>query len=171
MIDTARLLLSPPDPASDFDAWAACFGDAEVMKGLGKARGLDRAQAWRNFALMLGHWHYHGFGMFSVRLKSTGEWVGRVGPWMPEGWPVREIGWTIARPYWGNGYAVEASRAAMDHARDTLGWDHAAHSIAADNHNSRRIAQKLGSVLEDLHGQVPVDGTLYPVEIWGQSLG
>lgn len=38
---------------------------------------------WRNAAIMAGHWVLHGFGMFVVEEKSTGKFVGRVGPWFP----------------------------------------------------------------------------------------
>ena len=45
---------------------------------------------------MIGSWHATGFAMFSVIEKSSGRWVGRLGPWMPEGWPGPEVGWAIA---------------------------------------------------------------------------
>ncbi|MGO4333335.1 GNAT family N-acetyltransferase [Labrys sp. KB_33_2] len=38
-----------------------------------------------------------------------GQWVGRVGPWQPEGWPGTEIGWALYRSHWGKGYATEAA--------------------------------------------------------------
>ena len=69
---------------------------------------------WRNAAVMSGHWALHGFGMFAVEEKSSGRYVGRVGPWCPPGWPGFEVGWGIAREFRGKGYAVEAARASID---------------------------------------------------------
>ena len=65
---------------------------------------MNRAEAWRSMASVIGHWHIRGYGFFSVENKETGEWVGRVGPWYPLGWPAPEIGWTILRRHWGNGW-------------------------------------------------------------------
>ena len=48
---------------------------------------------WRNAAVMAGHWALHGAGMFVVEEKSSGKFVGRVGPWFPPGWPGFEVGW------------------------------------------------------------------------------
>jgi RimJ/RimL family protein N-acetyltransferase len=41
---------------------------------------------WRNAAVMAGHWALHGAGMFVVEEKSSGKFVGRVGPWFSPGW-------------------------------------------------------------------------------------
>ena len=62
----------------------------------------------------------------------------------PEGWPDRELGWTIARKFWGRGYASEAARAAIAHAFDTLGWPHLVSLIHPDNQRSARLAERLG---------------------------
>ena len=83
--------------------------------------------------------------MFSVIERESGRWVGRLGPWQPEGWPGPEIGWAIVRDCWGKGYAVEGAIAASDWAFDTLGWPNMIHSISPANLPSQRVAQKLGS--------------------------
>ena len=99
-IETERLVLRPPQ-AEDFDGWAANMADAESARFIG---GLQpRAVAWRGFLTMVGSWAIQGFGMFSVIEKSSGRWIGRMGPWFPEGWPGREVGWGLARHAWGKG--------------------------------------------------------------------
>ena len=45
----------------------------------------DPFVGWRNAAIMSGHWLLHGVGMFVVEEKSSGEFVGRVGPWLLAG--------------------------------------------------------------------------------------
>jgi hypothetical protein len=84
--------------------------------------------------------------MFSVVERESGRWVGRVGPWQPEGWPRREIAWGVARDFAGRGYAHEAATAAIDYATDLLGWTDIAHHIDPANTRSIRLAERLGAV-------------------------
>ena len=104
-LDTARLVLRVPR-ASDLDPWAAMMVDEENARFIGGSA--PRAATWRMLMTMIGAWHAHGFAMFSVYERDTGRWVGRVGPWMPEGWPDTEVGWGVTRDCWGRGYAPEA---------------------------------------------------------------
>ena len=67
--------------------------------------------AWRGICTVPGAWTIRGFSMFSVIEKSTGRWVGRLGPWQPEDWPGTEVGWGLAREVWGKGYATEGAAA------------------------------------------------------------
>ncbi len=98
---------------SDLDSYAAMCGDPEVMRYLGDGHTLDRAESWRNMALVLGHWYLRGFGLWAVEERATGELVGRVGCWRPEGWPGLEIGWALRREFWRRGYATEAAQAVV----------------------------------------------------------
>src|SRR5262249_35035856 len=104
-VETPRLILRVP-LLEDFDAWAAMMADAEAARFIGGT--MSRAVTWRQVMMMIGAWHAHGFAMFSVIEKATGRWIGRVGPWMPEGWPGSEVGWAIVRECWGRGFATEA---------------------------------------------------------------
>lgn len=144
-LETERLILRPMLP-SDAEDYVAMMGDPDVARYLtpdGKPQ--DRASAWRAFAMVLGHQHIRGFNFFSVIEKKTGEFVGRVGPWMPEGWPSLEVGWGIARPHWGKGYAPEAAVAAM---RWTFvrfpDLDRLISLIDPQNANSQAVARKVG---------------------------
>jgi len=145
-IETERLILREIDPERDFDGWAAAMADEETVRYTGGIV-MDRNLAWRNMAGVIGHWQIRGYGFFSVESKSTGEWLGRVGPWYPLGWPAPEIGWTILRQHWGRGYATEAAQASLDYAFDTLGWPRVIHAILVGNEASIAVAEKLGSTL------------------------
>ncbi|MEO8078628.1 MAG: GNAT family N-acetyltransferase [Acidobacteriota bacterium] len=165
-LETARLLLRPPR-VEDLDAWAAFMTDAEATRFIGGTS--PRSMTWRGVMMMIGAWHSQGFAMFSVLEKTTGRWVGRVGPWMPEGWPGPEIGWAIVRDCWGRGYATEAAVAATNWAFDHLGWTHVIHSIAPQNAASQGVARKLGS--RNLGpGQLPAPYEHAETDIWGQTL-
>ncbi len=115
---TERLLLRPMI-AQDFEAWADFHADPETMHFLGGVQ--PRSVAWRSLCAMTGAWTIRGFGMFSMIERASGQWIGRAGPWQPEGWPGTEIGWGVARAFAGRGYAHEAAVACMDYAVDVLG--------------------------------------------------
>jgi RimJ/RimL family protein N-acetyltransferase len=129
---------------SDTDAYADMCADPEIMRFLGDGKPMSRDMAWRNMATVMGHWHLRGYGFWAVEEKSTGELVGRVGCWNPEGWPGIEVGWTILRAAWGQGFAVEAGRAAMDWAFQQLNLESLSSVIRTGNDRSVRVAEKLG---------------------------
>ena len=167
VLETERLILRPIDPERDFEPWAQCFADEETVRFLG-GKVFDRANAWRNMAMVMGHWQIRGYGFFSVEEKATGDWVGRVGPWNPEGWPEPEVGWTIAKPHWRKGYAREAGRAAIDYALHTLGWPSVIHVILKGNAASIATAETLGSTF--LREEPNLPGiTDEPVLVYGQA--
>ena len=167
IIETERLILRKTDPKRDFEALARAMADENTVRYLGTPP-MNRATAWRSMAMIMGHWEIRGFGFFSVELKETGEWVGRVGPWYPEGWPGREVGWTISPDHQRRGYATEAAKASIDYAFNTLGWDKVIHVIIEGNSASIAVAEKLGSTLIDTRQGLP-GVTEETVFIYGQA--
>ena len=127
-----------------------------------------RAAAWRGLALMAGSWALRGHGMFSVIERSSGRWIGRVGPWHPEGWPGTEVGWSIVRDLWGRGYATEAAAASIEWAIGELGWTEIVHVIAPTNTQSVAVARRLGSANR---GPTPLPAPFEGEEadLWGQT--
>jgi len=121
----------------------------------------DAMVGWRHTVVMAGHWALHGAGMFAVEEKSTGDFVGRVGPWFPPGWPEFEIGWGIARQAQRKGYALEAARAAIDWAFATFALDRIIHCIDRENVASQAVARRLGA---EKHGQFELFG--HPADMW-----
>jgi len=167
IIETDRLILREIDPTHDFEGWAEVCADADTMRYIG-GDVLSRPQAWRNMAMVMGHWKIRGYGFFSLIEKATGKWVGRAGPWFPEGWPQPEVGWTIHPAHTRKGYGMEAGRASIDYAFGVLGWDKVAHVIADGNVASMALAEKLGSKrLKEIDGIPGVfEGKAY---IYGQD--
>lgn len=166
-IETERLILRDIDPERDFEDWARAMGDERTVRYT-EGRVLDRARSWRHMAATIGHWQIRGYGFFSVEEKASGEWVGRVGPFFPEGWPAPEIGWTISPDHWNKGYATEAARAALDYVFNTLEWSRVIHVIIQGNERSIAVAEKIGSRL--LRTQQGLPGvTDEEVLIYGQG--
>ena len=147
-VETARLLLRVPC-ADDVAPLTEIHHDPEAGRYvvLGTTSG-GVVTGWRNVAIMLGHWHMRGYGQWTVVEKATGEVIGRVGLWHPEGWPGIELGWIIRRSRWNNGFATEAARAALDWTWANVDTDHVISFIQPDNLASIRVAEKIGERFE-----------------------
>jgi RimJ/RimL family protein N-acetyltransferase len=139
----------------DLDEYAAMAGDPEVTRYLGDGSTLSRVDAWRQMAMILGHWQLRGYGMWAVEEAATGRLAGRIGFFNPEGWPGFELGWTLAREFWGRGYATEGARRALEYGFNEMGREHVISLIRPANLPSVRVAERLGERLEgrvELHG-------------------
>ena len=144
MLQTERLILRTWRP-DDFEAYAEMSAEPEVMQFVAPdGKPLTRFAAWQGFCAVLGHWQLRGFGMFAVIERSSREFVGRVGPWHPEGWPGFEIGWTIRSKFWGRGYATEAARRSIEFAFNELHRYSVISLIDPDNVRSIRVAERVG---------------------------
>jgi RimJ/RimL family protein N-acetyltransferase len=146
-LQTERLLLRQ-FREDDLDAYAAICADPEVMRYLGDGRPLARAEAWRQMAMILGHWQLRGFGLWAVQERATGALIGRMGFFQPEGWPGFELGWMLRRASWGRGYATEGAGRALAHAFTEMGRERLISLIRPDNRPSIRVAERLGERLE-----------------------
>jgi RimJ/RimL family protein N-acetyltransferase len=146
-IETARLILRPPE-AGDVQPMVEIHQDPDVIRYLGNGVPGGVAVAWRNVALMIGHWHMRGYGPWIITSKSNGDVLGRAGLWNAEGGPGVELGWMVRRSVWGQGIATEAAEAARDWAWAHVETDHIVCVIRANNAPSIRIAEKLGARLE-----------------------
>jgi RimJ/RimL family protein N-acetyltransferase len=134
---------------ADFEPLAAMNADPEAMRYTGFGGALERWQSWNSLAAILGHWQLRGYGTFCVEERGgASQFAGRVGVNDFTGYPGFEIGWMIARPLWGRGYATEAAEAVRDWAFQTLGRDHAIHLIRPANLASQAVARKLGAHIE-----------------------
>lgn len=141
-LETPRLRLRPWRP-DDAAAYRALCADAEVMRFLGGALGEE--EAWRQMAMLVGHWALRGFGSWVVEERESGRFVGRMGLHHPAGWPDRELAYALGREWWGRGYGVESGRAALRYAFSELGWARVVSYIDPDNINSARLAERLGA--------------------------
>ena len=139
-LETERLVLREWR-TEDFEPYAHFMADADVTRYL-TGEPMSRVDAWRNMAMLLGHWELRGFGMWAVERKSDGALVGRVGLHYPEGWPAVEVGWTLGKEYWGAGLATEAARAALTYAFLTQNLDRVISVIQIDNAPSQAVADE-----------------------------
>lgn len=163
-LETERLILRPWQPQRDFERHAEMMADplsARFITPNGQPE--DRNKAWRSLALLVGHQVMRGFTMFAIEEKASGKWMGRCGPWRPEGWPELEIGWALHPDARGKGYASEAGRACLQHM-----WSAFPHEprivalINADNVGSQNVARRIGMAFSETM-QHPLFG---PLQVW-----
>jgi RimJ/RimL family protein N-acetyltransferase len=145
-LETRRLILRL-FTEGDLESYAQMCSDTEVMRFLG-GRTWTRGESWRQMAAILGHWQLLGYGMWALEDRQTGAFVGRVGFIDPPGWPGFELGWALARPFWGQGLALEAAQVALEHAFLKLDREHVISLIHPDNTRSLALAKRLGEQFE-----------------------
>lgn len=149
VLETERLILRRPR-AEDQEAVTAFFRSERSEHAGGHVPAL---RAWLLFAAELGHWEIRGWGCFAITQKGSDECIGLAGPWFPETWSDKEIGWMVFDGWEGRGVAFEAATAARNFVFDTLKWDTAVSYIDPANTRSIRLAERLGAVRDDVAGR------------------
>lgn len=157
-LHTSRLTLRPLT-ARDFPAVEAFYASDRAAYVGGQK---DAVHAWRHFAMEIGHWTLLGFGRWGVEITETGEFIGLVGLYEPNGYPEAELAWDLMQGSEGKGYATEAALAARDWAYDTFGLTTLISLIHPENRGSRNVALRLGATME---GQYDLS-TVGDMEIW-----
>ncbi len=135
---------------SDIEALAQIFSDPEAMKHYPAAFTRNEVLVW--IERQLRNYAEHGYGLWALELKETGDVVGDCGlTWQRVGYsPERQLetGWHVRRDLWNQGLATEAASACRDYARDVLGQKHLISIITASNLPSQAVASKLGMAME-----------------------
>jgi ribosomal-protein-alanine N-acetyltransferase len=86
----------------------------------------------------------HGHGLLRVLRKSDGAGIGMCGVLKRDTLPDPDIGFSFLPQYWSQGYALEAARAVMAHARGVLGLERILAITTQDNESSMRLLGRLG---------------------------
>jgi RimJ/RimL family protein N-acetyltransferase len=153
LIETERLLLRMPR-LEDAEALVEALGDAETMRYIGDGSTTDMDGARHAIGRWLARWE-SGIGQLVAERLEDGRFVGRVGflVWDPDEWRPAptgeiEIGWTIVRSLWGNGYASEAALALRDWAFAEKDVARLISLIQHGNERSVRVGEKLGEQYE-----------------------
>jgi len=141
-LETFRLLLRPPD-YRDVAAITTWLGDYDVAKNLATVPHPYREEDAHAFIGRTAEQLARGEGYcFTIERKEDGVLVGNCSLKLKDG--RYELGYWIAKQYWGRGYATEAVRrltafAFRDLKADSLraGWYH-------DNPASGRVLEKVG---------------------------
>jgi RimJ/RimL family protein N-acetyltransferase len=137
---TPRLLLRPGFP-EDAPALAAAIADEAIVRNLATAPWPYRMRDAEAFLACPRDPVLPSFLVFE-RTDGEPQLVGSCGLGRRPSGAV-EMGYWIARPFWGNGFATEACTALIQIAR-TLGFPSLEGSHFLDNPASARVLEKLG---------------------------
>lgn len=138
---TDRLLLRP---AWEEDAAAlhSTIGDEGVVRNLARAPWPYRVEDARAFIGLARDPVLPDFLIFT-RTQGSPRLIGGVGLNREDNGAV-ELGYWIARPYWGLGFATEAARAVIDMADHSLRLPELVAGHFLDNPASANVLYKLG---------------------------
>lgn len=147
-LHTTRLVLRPWLD-SDRQPFAALNADPEVMRYFPAPLLREESDAMADRIVLL--MERQGWGFWAVERTPDKSFMGFVGLHQPEDLPFSpctEVGWRLARPYWGCGYATEAARASLSFAFGQLGLSSVVAFTAAGNTRSQGVMRRLGMTLE-----------------------
>ena len=145
MVQTQRLILRDWQ-SSDLELFAQMNADAEVMKYF--PASLSRQESDQLVERIKDHHQIHGFGLWAVEERSTGSFIGFVGLNVPSFQahftPTVEVGWRLARPFWGQGYATEGARKTISYGFEIIGLSEIVSFTSQLNLRSIAVMKRLG---------------------------
>jgi RimJ/RimL family protein N-acetyltransferase len=156
---------------ADEDALLEIWSDPEVWSALRPGQPFDREHGRARFRHHVQHWDEHGFGIWLIRDRDSGETAGWVGASHPDF--VRElsdeieIGWSLRRSFRGRGIATEGAMAAVAAAREHLRPARVISLIDPANLRSAAVARRLGmrDVGSVVHAEFGVEVRVYALEL------
>ncbi|WP_030681347.1 GNAT family N-acetyltransferase [Streptomyces rimosus] len=151
---------------SDLGPWAAMNADPQVREHLGDL--LTREQSDVSVQRYEAGFDRRGYGWWALEVRATGEFIGFAGlDDTDDDMPFKgvEIGWRLARPAWGRGYATEAARAGLAYGFDTLELPEILAVTTAANVRSQAVMRRIGMTrnpADDFDDPYAPEGPLRP---------
>ena len=144
-LHTERLLLRRWR-ATDKEPFAQLNADPVVMEYFPSA--LDRTESDAFADRIHVGFINNGYGLWTVELPGEAEFIGYVGlapaHFEAHFTPAVEVGWRLARNYWGRGFASEAARAALGDGFSRVGVDEIVSFTVPANVRSVKVMERLG---------------------------
>lgn len=147
-IETARLLLRQAT-SDDLDEWGQrLFADPDVIRYMPKRDLTPRARAERAFNVYNQLWAEHPCGGWLITDKGDGQLIGHCElEYLPETDEV-ELGYALAKAYWGKGIATEAARAAVRFGFESAKLERIIAVVVPENIASWKVLEHIGFVYE-----------------------
>lgn len=145
-LSTQRLILRALEE-TDLPTFVEFYADGDGSLFYGGPKTAEEARD----ELVKGrdHWAEKGYGVWAIEQKSDGKMVGVCGFQWPTGWLRRELTWWLLPSAQGQGFATEASRAAIEHAYREYKWDLVETHMKDENEAARRLVERLGGKVID----------------------
>jgi RimJ/RimL family protein N-acetyltransferase len=143
VIETPRLVLRP-FTLEDLDEFALLCADPDVMRYIANGEPQSRECAEIRFNALIKHWNDHGFGPFALTAKSSSEFAGFCGLQYLDDTREIEVGYRLAKRFWGMGLATEAAKASLRFGFEELRLDRLVAVVQPENVASCGVVEKIG---------------------------
>lgn len=167
ILETERLSLRHVN-TDDAEFILALLNEPAYIQNIGD-RGIRTLEQAKKYILdrLISSYEKHGFGLYLVELKKTGEATGICGLVKREGLDDVDVGYGFLPTFWGKGYATESVLALKKYAKNAVGLKRVAGIVAPDNQGSIRVLEKAGLMYEKMVklSEDDIDLKLYAAEI------
>lgn len=148
VLTTQRLTLTPV-AVPDFGEIAALWAHEPFTRAIAGRAPLNEEEVWLRLLRDVGHWSALGRGNWTIRHKSSGDYVGSVGvlDYRRACYPALdapELGWGVAPRFQGQGLAREAVDAALHWCDRVMGVPRTQCLIDPLNSPSLKLAERVG---------------------------
>ncbi|MFJ8067035.1 GNAT family N-acetyltransferase [Psychrobacillus sp. NPDC096426] len=148
---TSERLLFRLYTQDDFDFLYDMLSDPEMVRYIGNGDTRDQEGTQAFLEWIYSHYEMNSeYGLKVIVRKEDNVPVGHAGivPQKVNGKDELEIGYWIAKEYWGNGYASESAKALLHRGVNQLGIDRMISLIQQENEASKKVADKIGMCVE-----------------------
>lgn len=142
-LETARLALRRMT-ADDLDWLAALYRDPNVTRHLGGPKTLAQVEDMLRHRVLDYYEAHPGLGIWMTIERATTEPVGFHLLNNIQGESIVQVGFALAQPAWGRGFATEMASALLGYGFADLGLDRIAGMANLGNLASQRVLLKIG---------------------------
>jgi ribosomal-protein-alanine N-acetyltransferase len=143
-LETARLRLRPFSMDDVEDYYLGISSDADVMRYLPGGKPRQRSDAQWVVSYFMRHAEMHGFGIWAVEEKTSDRLIGHAGLEFIPGSEEVEVAYTLAKAYWGQGYATEAAAEAIKYGFEAVNLPEIYGLAFLPNIASQNVMRKIG---------------------------
>ena len=148
IIQTERLILRQWRE-EDLKPFATLNADIRVMEYFPSILSLEESDLMMK--RMQAKIEKRGWGFWAVSLTADEKFIGFIGMndvdqvSLPAHFtPAVEVGWRLAYPFWGKGYATEGALACLKYGFETLSLEEIVSFTAVQNMRSRAVMERIG---------------------------
>ena len=165
-METDRLRLRRLSPG-DAEFVLRLLNEPSFIQNIGD-RGVRNADDARAYILNgpVASYEKHGFGLWLVEEKESGEPVGICGLLKRDALEDVDLGYALVPEHWSKGYASESASAVMAYARAKLGLGRILAIVDAGNQGSIRLLEKIGFECE---GMIRLSGDSPEVKLFASE--
>lgn len=144
ILETERLILRTWKLSDAPKLFEICV-DADVMKHIGTGKPYEKIEQAEEFLIWAENYQKeNGFCRWAILLKETDEIIGSCGFARPHGTKEIELGYLLAKKFWGKNLATEAAAACLSYGFEKLNFSETMAMTDLENFASQKVLEKIG---------------------------